>query len=42
MGLVHSSQLCQEPSNATASISLGAQEIRKLPEEIILQGGIVN
>lgn len=30
-------QLCQEPSNHTAGISLRAWEIRKLPEEIILQ-----
>lgn len=37
MGLVHSSQLCQEPSNPTAGISLRAQEMSKLPEEIILQ-----
>lgn len=30
-------QLCLEPSNPPAGVSLRAQEVRKLPEEIILQ-----
>lgn len=37
MGPVHTSQLCQEPSNPRAGVSLRTQEVREHPEEITSQ-----